>query len=170
MQQSLHFVTITASYYLTMSNASARTSFLLSQVGTAVSSQFALRVREIGLTPSEAGIIRLLGRQPGISQRELAARIGTPPSRMVGIIDALVERDFVARVRNSGDRRSYELTLTEPGTALLAQLRTIAAEAENAVLSPLSDAQRADLHRSLTAVAEGLGLDSDLHVATTPRA
>src|SRR6476620_7287491 len=91
---------------------SKRTAFLLSQLGAQVSSRFAERAREIGLTPSDAGVLRLLGRTPGLSQRSLADRLVAVPSRVVPLIDSLQARGLVERVRSSTDRRNYELRLT----------------------------------------------------------
>src|SRR5213595_2083231 len=98
---------------------SKRTAFLLSQLGALSSSRFAERTREIGLTPSDAGVLRLLGRTPGLSQRSLADRLGAVPSRVVPLIDSLQARDLVERVRSSTDRRNYELRLTVEGTKVL---------------------------------------------------
>jgi DNA-binding MarR family transcriptional regulator len=152
-----------------MADRPARTAFLLSQLGAAAAARFSARVRAIDLTESEAGVIRLLGRQPGISQRELADHLGTAPSRIVAIIDSLVARDLVTRTRSSTDRRNYELALTEPGRSLLRRLRTIAETAEEDFLAPLSPAERASLHGSLAALAAAHGLSSEVHAGTAPR-
>src|SRR3954447_17159081 len=105
---------------------SKRTAFLLSQLGALSSARFAERTREIGLTPSDAGVLRLLGRAPGLSQRALADRLGAVPSRVVPLIDSLEARGLVARVRSRTDRRNYVLSLTAEGAKVLRTLREIA--------------------------------------------
>ena len=80
----------------------------------------------------------MLGRSPGISQRELATRLGTTPSRIVPLLDSLEQRALVERSRSERDRRNYELSLTETGQALLAPLRTIAEAHQRAVLAALT--------------------------------
>ncbi|MCX2747811.1 MarR family transcriptional regulator [Arthrobacter sp. MI7-26] len=140
-----------------------RTAFLLSQLGAVASSRFADRTREIGLTPSDAGVIRLLGRSPGLSQRSLADRLGAVPSRVVSLIDSLEERGLVERVRSSTDRRNYELHLTEAGNGVLRELRGIAEQHEVEVLAPLTGEQSAQLGELLAQLANGHGLDRDLH-------
>jgi DNA-binding MarR family transcriptional regulator len=142
---------------------SKRTAFLLSQLGAVASSRFADRTREIGLTPSDAGVIRLLGRAPGLSQRSLADRLGAVPSRVVSLIDSLQERGLVERVRSSTDRRNYELRLTDAGQRVLRQLRGIAEQHEAELLAPLSGEQVAQLDLLLGQLADGHGLDRDLH-------
>lgn len=144
----------------------ARTAFLLSQLGDMASSRFADRTREIGLRPSDAGVLRLLGRTPGMSQRSLAERLGAVPSRVVSLIDSLQERGLVERVRSATDRRNYELHLTEAGDVTLRQLRGIAEQHEAEILAPLTTEQIAQLGVLLAQIADGHGLDSDLHRRT----
>ncbi|MFH5878733.1 MarR family winged helix-turn-helix transcriptional regulator [Arthrobacter sp. NA-172] len=148
-----------------------RTAFLLSQLGAVASSRFADRAREIGLTPSDAGVIRLLGRAPGLSQRSLANRLGAVPSRVVTLIDSLEERGLVERMRSSTDRRHYELHLTEAGERVLSELRGIAEQHEAELLAPLTSEQIAQLDGLLAQLANGHGLDQDLHrdVGRQPR-
>ncbi|GAB2739194.1 MarR family transcriptional regulator [Arthrobacter bambusae] len=140
-----------------------RTAFLLSQLGAAASSRFADRTRDIGLTPSDAGVIRLIGRAPGLSQRSLADRLGAVPSRVVSLIDSLQERGLVERMRSSTDRRNYELHLTEAGKRVLGELRGIAEQHEAELLAPLNDEQITQLGELLAQLANGHGLDRDLH-------
>lgn len=147
----------------TASSLSKRNAFLLSQLGALASSRFAERTREIGLTPSDAGVLRLLGRTPGLSQRSLADRLGAVPSRIVPLIDSLEERGLVERVRSSTDRRNYELGLTGEGVKMLRTLREIAQEHEAELLAPLTSEQSAQLGTLLARLAGAHALDTELH-------
>jgi DNA-binding MarR family transcriptional regulator len=142
---------------------SKRTAFLLSQLGALASARFAERTRELGLTPSDAGVLRLLGRTPGLSQRSLADRLGAVPSRVVPLIDSLEARGLVARARSSTDRRNYELRLTDEGTKVLGKLRGIAERHEAELLAPLTGEQSAQLGSLLARLASAHALDADLH-------
>ena len=142
---------------------SQRTAFLLSQLGALASSRFAERTREIGLTPSDAGVLRLLGRAPGLSQRSLADRLGAVPSRVVPLIDSLAARGLVARVRSRTDRRNYELRLTAEGSKVLRTLREIAEKQEAELLAPLTSEQSAQLGTLLARLSGAHALDTDLH-------
>ena len=142
---------------------SKRTAFLLSQLGALASSRFAERTREIGLTPSDAGVLRLLGRTPGLSQRALADRLGAVPSRVVPLIDSLEARGLVARVRSRTDRRNYELSLTAEGAKVLRTLREIAEKHEAELLGPLTSEQSAQLGALLARLSGAHALDTDLH-------
>ncbi|MFE4227023.1 MarR family winged helix-turn-helix transcriptional regulator [Arthrobacter sp. NPDC056886] len=145
---------------------SKRTAFLLSQLGALASARFAERTRELGLTPSDAGVLRLLGRTPGLSQRSLADRLGAVPSRVVPLIDSLEARGLVARVRSSTDRRNYELRLTDEGTKVLGRLRGIAERHEAELLAPLTSEQSEQLGSLLARLASAHALDTDLHRGT----
>lgn len=140
-----------------------RVAFLLSQLGALASSRFADRTREIGLTPSEAGVLRLIGRSPGLSQRALSGRLGTVPSRVVSLVDSLQARGLVERERSSADRRIYELRLTLDGAQLLRQLREIAEANDAELLASLTGEQSAQLGSLLAQLAGANALDLDLH-------
>jgi DNA-binding MarR family transcriptional regulator len=145
---------------------SKRTAFLLSQLGALSSSRFAERTREIGLTPSEAGVLRLMGRAPGLSQRALADRLGAVPSRVVSLIDSLQARGLVERERSATDRRTYELHLSAKGMQAVAQLREIAEAHEAELLGSLTEEQSAQLGSLLIQLASANALDVDLHRGT----
>lgn len=147
---------------------SQRTAFLLSQLGALASARFAERTRGLGLTPSEAGVLRLLGRNPGLSQRSLADRLGAVPSRVVPLIDSMEARGLVERGRSSTDRRNYELRLTTDGTQVLRTLRGIAEQHEAELLAPLTSEQSAQLGSLLALLAGAHDLDADLHRDTRP--
>src|SRR5580658_6292581 len=96
-------------------------AFLLSQVGASSARRFAKALEPLEFAPWGAGILRLLSRMPGISQQELAARLETHASRLVGMIDELEKRKLVMREPNPEDRRLYRLRLTEAGERKLAE-------------------------------------------------
>ena len=148
------------------SNRPTRTAFLLSQIGSFLSARFAERVQELGLTASEAGVLRFVARSPGTSQRVLADRIGSAPSRVVSLIDSLETRGLLERRRGSADRRNQELWLTPVGDATLGQLQQLAAEHEAEILGSLTSEQVAQLSALLESIAENHHLDQDLHVST----
>jgi DNA-binding MarR family transcriptional regulator len=90
-------------------------AFLLAQIGAHAASQFAERLKVLDLVPADAGILRLLRVAAGLSQQELAAKLGIHPSRLVAILDNLEKRTLVERRPNPEDRRLYSLQLTKSG-------------------------------------------------------
>lgn len=132
-------------------------------MGTIAAAQFGERVSALELSPRDAGILRLVARNPAISQQTLAERLGTPPSRMVALIDSLETRRLVSRSRSEKDRRNYELNLTDEGQKALKQLRRISQEHEAALLESLSQEERNQLGELLEKLAVAHQLDADVH-------
>src|SRR5262245_21057105 len=109
-------------------------AFLLAQLGAHAANRFAERIRALALARSDSGILYLLRGEEGISQQDLAERLGIYPSRLVAILDALEERGIVKREPNSDDRRQYALYLTEKGKETLAEIGRVAREHQDALL------------------------------------
>jgi DNA-binding MarR family transcriptional regulator len=140
-----------------------RTGFLLSQLGTYSTSRFAELVRPLGLTPAAAGVLRLIARSPGLSQRELADRVGAVPSRVVVLVDALERAGLVVRERRPDDRRNYRVQLTDDGRAAMRELRAAAERQTADVVAPLDEAERAQFATLLAKLADAHRLDADVH-------
>lgn len=140
-----------------------RMSFLLSELGAFASAGFADAISDLEMSPGDAGVLRLLARNPAMSQRDLAARIGTVPSRVVVMIDSLEDRGLVERRRKATDRRQHELHLTTSGKRLLGRLRTAAEASDSRLLAPLTKGEQRELSTLLAKLASGHDLDPDVH-------
>ncbi|GAB3556335.1 MarR family winged helix-turn-helix transcriptional regulator [Spelaeicoccus albus] len=141
----------------------ARIGFLLAQLGTHAADVFAEQIQPLGITPSDAGVLRIIGRSPGIAQRQLADKLGALPSRVVALIDKLERAGLAERTRSTTDRRAQELNLTDDGRKLLAELRKAAMAQEREVTNGLTDEQRTQLHDLLATMSHLQGLDADVH-------
>lgn len=139
------------------------TAFLLAQLGAHAGAAFAERLRPLALTPPQAGVLRLLARSPGQSQRELADALEMHPPRLVALIDELQGRGLVARERDPHDRRNYAISLTDEGRQLLAELGRVAREHELAITSGLDEQERAQLLTLLRRLAEEQQLTPGVH-------
>jgi len=142
---------------------SQRTAFLLAQLGAAAADRFGERVSELGLTARDAGVLRVLGRTPGISQKDLAHLLGTVPSRLVALIDDLQARGLVERTRSEADRRNNELALTAEGERMLGELRVVAEAHQADVLAPLDPQEQQAFAALLGKLAGASGLSADAH-------
>jgi DNA-binding MarR family transcriptional regulator len=141
----------------------ARIGFLLAQLGTHAAELFAEQVHTLGVTPSEAGVIRIIDRQAGITQRQLADKLGALQSRVVALIDGLEGKGLAVRTRSTTDRRVQHLDLTDAGRALVVQLRSAAEAQEAAITDGLTEQQKRDLYRLLSTLSARRGLDADVH-------
>src|SRR3978361_2258392 len=108
-------------------------AFLLAQLGSHAAEQFASCLAKPALTPPLVGILRILWFEPGLSQQALAERLGMVPSRIVAYVDDLEGRRWVARTRDSGDRRVNVLTGTQAGQDAFASIAEIARDHESRV-------------------------------------
>ncbi|RNL62592.1 MarR family transcriptional regulator [Nocardioides marmoriginsengisoli] len=142
---------------------STRVAFLLSQVGSMAASQFADRLADLGLQPSDIGILRLILLNPGMSQQDLASKLGVVPSRVVSLVDGLESKGLVERRRSTRDRRNQELHLTEYGGQIMGRMRDIGSAHERHVVQALSEDERLVLGELLAKVAASHGLAADVH-------
>ncbi|MCP2340331.1 MarR family winged helix-turn-helix transcriptional regulator [Actinomadura rupiterrae] len=138
-------------------------AFLLAQLGAHAAGVFAERIKVLDLTPPQAGLLRMLKANPGGSQRELADRLGMPPSRFVPFVDKMEQRGLVERRRNPDDRRLHALYLTEAGESLLGELIPIAIEHETDLTSALSPGEHQQLTELLRRIADERGLTPGVH-------
>jgi DNA-binding MarR family transcriptional regulator len=73
----------------------------------------------LGITGAQLFVLQQLAERPGASLRELAERTLTDQSSVSVVVGRLVEAGYVARRVSAADARRSELTLSEPGKALL---------------------------------------------------
>lgn len=91
------------------------------------------------------------------SQAALSRRTGLDRSDMVATLAALEAAGFVGRAVDSRDRRRNVVTLTEAGAARLSALDTRLAAAQEALLTPLDAAERAQFVALLQALVRHHG-------------
>jgi DNA-binding MarR family transcriptional regulator len=92
---------------------------------------FVREVGEVDLPPGRFALLTLIGRNPGISQTVLSRAAGRDKSTLTPALQDLKRRGLIARVRLENDRRSYHLTLTPAGEAMLQRLTECAARHEH---------------------------------------
>lgn len=138
-------------------------AFLLTQLGTRAAERFAEAVAELDLTPPLVGILRIVRAEPGLSQLELARRIGVVPSRVVTFVDELERRGLVQRTRDAADRRVNLLTLTADGVDTVTRIGRVARTHESRLTASLSADERRRLLGLLTRIADDLGLEPGIH-------
>jgi DNA-binding MarR family transcriptional regulator len=141
----------------------AQIGFLLAQIGAHATNRFSERIRPLGLTPAHAGMMRLIARFPGLSQRDLCARLSILPSRLVLLVDELEEKGFVERRDDPSDRRSYDLHLTQKGQKAMETLGRLAKEHGNEMCEGLTSEERMTLAELISKIADAQGLTPGVH-------
>jgi len=108
-----------------------------------------------------AAVVR--GDQP--SQLALATHLGIDRTVMTYLIDDLVEAGLVERQLNPADRRQRKIVATAAGEAAHTDLERRVREAEDKLLSALSEPERHALRGLLRTVACGL---RNIEIVTDP--
>jgi DNA-binding MarR family transcriptional regulator len=107
-----------------------------------------------GVTESQAELLRLVGRQPGISVREAAQELGLAANTASTLVSKLTADDLLVRTVDTDDRRVGRLKLTEPAQQLADQTRAARRAALRTVLDRLDDGQIDNLTKGLQVLAE----------------
>ena len=89
-----------------------------------------------------------------MSQRRLAERQGIDRTTAVAVVDELERLRAVERRRDPTDRRAHALHVTARGKRLLARGRSAIANAEQAFMAPLPEAEQERLKQALRALIE----------------
>ena len=138
-------------------------AFLLTQIGAHATSRFAERITELDLTPPQTGLLRAVAVAPGQSQQALARHLGTPPSRLVALIDGLDERGLLERRRNPDDRRLHALHLTDAGRDVLRRIAEVGRSHDDEMCAALTAEERTTLTALLARIAADHGLTPGVH-------
>jgi DNA-binding MarR family transcriptional regulator len=133
------------------------TGYLLSRAGASGQRHFAERLATLGLTPRTWGAMNVLDAEGPASQHTIGRLTGTDPSSMVAAIDELEKRGLVQRRPHPSDRRAHELHITDAGHETLRRGRELARQAQADLLSPLTEAEREQLHDMLRRIVEHVG-------------
>jgi len=139
------------------------TAFLLAQVGAHAASRFGARLGKLHLERPHAGILRIIGISPGLTQQALGQQLGILPSRLVALLDELQEKGYVERRSDPGDRRSYALHLTDGGRRVLEQIGQIARDHDDEICAALNPSERQQLHTLLRRITEQQALTPGVH-------
>lgn len=107
-----------------------------------------------GLTQSQAELLRLVGRRPGISVREAAEELGLVPNTASTLVSKLAADGLVIRDADADDRRVGRLRLTEPAQRIADRTRAARRATLAGVLDDLDAEQIDRLERGLGVLNE----------------
>ena len=118
--------------------------------------QLDILAEDLNLTPGQFSLLSLLAVNPGISQKALSTVTGVDTSTMSPALDALARRGLINRARAEHDRRSYSLSLSPAGKALLAAMRNRIEEQERIMAEALEPGERERLLAMLKRITAAL--------------
>ncbi|BBY63833.1 MarR family winged helix-turn-helix transcriptional regulator [Mycolicibacterium helvum] len=107
-----------------------------------------------GLTESQAELLRLVGRQPGISVSAAAAELGLAANTASTLVSKLSTDGLLVRTPDPGDRRIGRLELTTPAQRIADESRAARRAAVAEVLDELDDDDAQSLAAGIRVLAE----------------
>jgi len=131
--------------------------FALRQASAAVWSDVVRTLEPFGLKPQTYATLLLIEASPGCKQQDVADALGIQRPNIVAMIDHMVEGGWIERQTNLHDRRSYALTLTASGQALLDKSRVAHSEHDARMVAMLG-AEGSDALAQSCRVLAGLNI------------
>ena len=142
----------------------------LLEIALLIQEDLAASFATTGLTTSRTHLLWVLHHSGPSNQQTLAAALSVSPRNVTGLVDALESGGFVERRPHPSDRRATLVTLTERGTATMAEMardrQAIAAQ----LVEGFGDARLDRLGTDLEAIADRLHqMVAAAHRAPVPR-
>ncbi|MEY9841543.1 MarR family winged helix-turn-helix transcriptional regulator [Streptacidiphilus sp. EB103A] len=132
----------------------ASVGLLLRRAHRRAAREFGRQLQPLGIDNRHAGVLLQLARVGPVTQRDLIVLLGSDKSTMVRTIDELEARGLAVRQPHPTDRRAHAIQATEAGLAALAEVRSRADTAGNALLTCLQPAERSQLLQLLRRFAD----------------
>ncbi|MFC7392738.1 MarR family winged helix-turn-helix transcriptional regulator [Scopulibacillus cellulosilyticus] len=98
-----------------------------------------IHLRLYDITPEQWTVLRYLGGQDGITQKDLSQKSGKDQATVTRILDILDRKGWIERRANADDRRSYLVYFTEEGKALRDKLEPLMQEIYEKVFDGISE-------------------------------
>lgn len=122
----------------------------LRRASVAVMNALSKELEPIGLRPSEASLIALIGANPGRTQSAIALLTKAQPANMVPLINSLMKSGIVERKSAGG--RALALYLTKDGERLLKDVNKALASHEKKIGKHLNKADLQALNETLRTI------------------
>ena len=110
--------------------------------------------RAAGLTPAQLRVLQIVGNRGGqATPKELADQMGVSQATVTALVDKLVSREMVTRVRSQTDRRQTNVVITDAGVEAVAEVPDALQQRFVGAFEALEDWEQAQLVSSLERVA-----------------
>jgi DNA-binding MarR family transcriptional regulator len=107
---------------------------------------------ESEVTPSQAGLLFILGREDGILMGEAGAALDLGPAGISGLVDRMAAARLVERRADREDGRAFRIWLTPKGRAALTRTKAAAAEVNARLSEGFTSAEIDIVARWLTSI------------------
>jgi DNA-binding MarR family transcriptional regulator len=110
---------------------------------------FVRALASFDIRPAQYSVLIVIEANSGLSQADLAERLGIERARLVRLLDGLETRKLIRRRPSPLDRRSHALVLTREGRNSLKRMKLLAAEHETNLARRLGPQRREAILASL---------------------
>nr|WSY57073.1 MarR family transcriptional regulator [Streptomyces sp. NBC_00886] len=141
-------------------DALAQLSFLVQNALAEIAGEYDLSITQTRLL----GILR--DREPTMNQ--LGRHLGLDKSSITGLVDRAQRRGLVTRTVSAVDRRSFQVSITDAGREVVAQVGARFAEQIERCAAPLSEADRKRLSRMATRIVTADAQNNGIDLRTLP--
>lgn len=131
--------------------------YVLKQASSALRSSMDAALRPLGLTVPQYACLELLGRQPGLSNADLARGAFVSRQSMNGVVRGLQDRGLVTRPAVAPHGRALPTELTGAGRRQLRPASVAVRTVERQMLDGLADSAQRRLLDDLGSCAAALG-------------
>lgn len=129
---------------------------LIHQVGHLAKYQALKEMESFGLKPNQAGILFILRSEGGLSQRELARRMGVTPPSMTVALKKLEKQGYILREQDEKDQRITRIQISDQGNQCLEGLRSMMHELETGLYEGISKEERQELQKVLLKMRDNI--------------
>ncbi|MBS7007234.1 MarR family winged helix-turn-helix transcriptional regulator [Anaerostipes sp.] len=123
-------------------------------------------LKEADLHPGQMPLITSLYKREGVTQKEIADKLGIKPSTINVMIRRLEKKEFVIRKQDPEDQRRSLVYLTVHGRRIYEKISGAAVEIKDEVMKTFTEEEKDELFRLLTKFYEGLEKLVDLEMGT----
>lgn len=116
--------------------------FVLRLAQVAVFKDLLAALKPFDLRVTDLSVLMVIEATPGLQQRVIGEMLRIQRPNLVIILDQLQSRGLVRRDPVPGDRRSYALSITPEGAALLRDAKAAHAAHDRKVLAALGDVEQ----------------------------
>jgi DNA-binding MarR family transcriptional regulator len=132
--------------YADLSN---RPGFLIRRLHQIHVSNFLNECHGLNITQVQFGVLNVLEGVAALDQGTVGAQLGIDRTNVADVVARLEKRGMVKRVVNAADRRSKLVSITPAGRKMAKELSTAMVTAQETLIGPLSDKERATLMKLL---------------------
>lgn len=127
--------------------------FMVRLAQVAVFKDLLAALKPFDLRVTDFSVLLVIGATPGLKQQDVGRALRIQRPNLVTIIDQLQGRGLVHRGAVPGDRRSYALSLTEEGEAVLAKAKIAHQRHNKKVAAALGDIDEGQMLAALERIA-----------------